>query len=498
MTLLALSLWVWVGGAVFAVLILLMIVGVLVGAQSAPAPAVKKPGEPWPLWARPDGQEVFTSEALLAGRTYRLTVTGTYSYRSWGVWSNADAFHLTEENLNFTKPYDGLYLDGKSLKRWLHFVRAADRQHHRYVFDVDGAGQPLSVALRAPRHGAMGGALTVTFELLPQGAASPAGEEQRRERKARAQERLAKLQRERGERIGIHQAAQAAAQAQAEAKREKAREERRARLEARKRVADADKAKADAQRAIAEREIAVLAEKSAREQKALAAAAAQAAARKELEKRIRPWRSRADELWAATESRRNWESETFRRNYAHRNRAKVLTDKERVLEEHRTLYEREGPAFMDYLARTGRQSSLPFHIPVDGVVDSTELRSQDLKLFYRLTGEFEAMLEAERLEVAAPQPPPPLPPRRKPSVEEYRQRAVQRLRVQIGDHEAIMDTIMKEKARLHEKAAAAGASEEQIESNLALLDAQMAPHLENLVDRGGHTNAVAKRSKLLN
>jgi len=499
----------WPGALLILVLVVFLVIGTILARWRKPV--VLPVGGVPPLDVEPNGREAFTSVPLKQGRVYRVTVTGTYEFRHWGLWYAADGFYTTDQFENFTKAYksgEGLYLDGKPLKACPHIPVDTDHSQHRYRFEIDGTGKPVSVALRPPRCGRLNGSdLALTFELLSKDAVSPEFLRRSREEEARANAWAEEHEMEIRKQL---EAQKIKAQKESEAEHARVREERRAKLEVQKRVADAEKAKAEAEKAKAaaetskaavekaqaERERTLAEEREGERKRAEAEASAKEAARVQLTEKVRPLRERADELWTTTEDLRNWEDAVFRENYAQRYRAALLEEKERILTEHRKLYDLEGSVFMHYLSRSLPQSSFPLTVPIDNVLDSRGFRSRDLKLFFRLTGEFEVLLQAEWLEAASLPPSPPPPPRKKPSVEDVRERTVRRLRVQIGDHEAVMDTILIEKTRLRQKLEVQGATEEEIENNLAFLDAQMAPHLERLLERGENKNAVARRTIL--
>ena len=66
----------------------------------------------WQLFLPGNGQEVFAPEPLSANRVYRFTFTGTYRFRHWGIWYDADAAFYNPSLNNFTDRYPGVELDG--------------------------------------------------------------------------------------------------------------------------------------------------------------------------------------------------------------------------------------------------------------------------------------------------------------------------------------------------------------------------------------------------
>lgn len=181
-------------------------------------------------------------------------------------------------------------------------------------------------------------------------------------------------------------------------------------------------------------------------------------AAREQEARQQRWSARASELEAETQNRRNWEDAAFRQEYVRRYGPELLQRKAEIVKKHAELVRGETPEFLAYL------------------------KEQHVGVFWRLTGEFEACLEAERVDVARV-----AKPARKLTPEQYRERLVRQIKIQMGDGEAVMETISERRGRLKEKLEARGLAPEEIEQQLAIFDAQMAPQIDRLVEgKEGH------------
>jgi hypothetical protein len=122
------------------------------------------------------------------------------------------------------------------------------------------------------------------------------------------------------------------------------------------------------------------------------------------------------------------------------------------------------------------------------------LRQHSPSLVVRLTAEVEALLEVERLEAATPPPlpAPPPPPRRKPTVHEFRARLVKRFMVKNEDRKAVLQAVLVGKAELIQEIDGFELTEEERGQLLELIDALIAPHLDELVERKEGTRGLAK------
>ena len=84
------------------------------------------------------------------------------------------------------------------------------------------------------------------------------------------------------------------------------------------------------------------------------------------------------------------------------------------------------------------------------------------------------------------------PPRRKITVEQFRARLVERIRVTTQDRKAVLQAVLAGKAELIQEIDGFELTEEERGQLLELIDEQMAPYLDQLVESKEGTRGLAK------
>lgn len=167
-------------------------------------------------------------------------------------------------------------------------------------------------------------------------------------------------------------------------------------------------------------------------------------ATREREAQQRRWSARARELEVETEDRRNWEDERFRQHYLRAYGPQLRARKAQILKDHSELVRRETPEFLAFVKE---------HHP---------------RLSARLTGEFEACLEAERREVER---------RRKPlkklTTDEFRRRSLRRQQVFMLDRQSEVTLQLDGETSFIQGLQARGLSEQEIQEQLELFRAEL-------------------------